>query len=122
MPQRTLERIRKSREKGIAYILVTIFLFVMFPIVGLAIDGGFAFVVRTRLSAAADAAALAAGRSVNLSSTVAAADAQATTAATAFFNANFPSGYLNTSTVASTRIITPTFTVNTDTSGAPTGV
>jgi hypothetical protein len=116
------ESTRKSREKGIAYVLVTIFMFAMVPIIGLAIDGGFAFVIRTRLSAAADAAALAAGRSVNLANTVAAADAQATTAATAFFNANFPSGYLNTNTLASTRVITPTFTVNTDSSGNPTGV
>jgi hypothetical protein len=122
MPKRTFESTRKSREKGIAVYLTIFFLLAMIPIVGLAIDGGFAFVIRTRLSAAADSAALAAGRGINLASTVAAAQAQATTQATSFFNANFPSGYMNTSTVASTRVITPTFTVNTDESGNPTGV
>jgi Flp pilus assembly protein TadG len=122
MQKRIFEARRKSREKGIAYILFTIFMFVLLPIIGLAIDGGYAFVIRTRLSAAADSAALAAGRGINLASTVTAAQAQATTQATNFFNANFPSGYMNTSTVASTRVITPTFTVNEDTSGHPTGV
>ncbi len=122
MPQRSIEGIRKSREKGIAVYLTAFFLLAMIPIVGLAVDGGLAFVVRARLSAAADSAALAAGRGINLAGTVAQAQAQATAQATAFFNANFPSGYLNTSTVPSTRIITPTFTVNTDSGGNQTGV
>src|SRR5580704_18998755 len=98
MPKRTFESIRKSREKGIAVYLTAFFLLLMIPIVGLAIDGGYAFVIRTRLSAAADSAALAAGRGINLSGTQAQANTQATTQATAFFNANFPSGYMNTST------------------------
>ena len=122
MPKRTFESIRKSREKGIAVYLTASFMMVMIPIVGLAIDGGYAFVIRTRLSAAADSSALAAGRGINLANTVALAQAQATSQATAFFNANFPSGYMNTSTVASTRVITPTFTESTDSSGNLTGV
>src|ERR1700677_46809 len=61
MPKRTFESIRKSREKGIAVYLTAFFLLVMIPIVGLAIDGGYAFVIRTRLSAAADSSALARG-------------------------------------------------------------
>jgi Flp pilus assembly protein TadG len=107
MPKRTFESIRKSRERGIAAYLTAIFMLVMIPIVGLAIDGGFAFVIRTRLSAAADASALAAGRGINLASTVAAAQAQATSQATAFFNANFPSGYMNTSTLAVPALLHP---------------
>jgi Flp pilus assembly protein TadG len=122
MPKRTFESIRKSKEKGIAVYLTASFMMVMIPIVGLAIDGGYAFVIRTRLSAAADSAALAAGRGINLANTVALAQAQATTQATAFFNSNFPSGYMNTSTVASTRVITPTFAESTDTGGNLTGV
>lgn len=119
MPQRTFESIRKSREKGIAVYITAFFMFLMIPIVGLAIDGGYAFVIRSRLSAAADAAALAAGRNVNLQDTQTNADTQATAAATNYFNANFPSGYMNTGT---TRTITPTFTVQTDSGGNPTGV
>src|ERR1700683_5120042 len=122
MPQRNIEATRKSREKGIAVYLTAFFLLAMIPIVGLAIDGGMAFVIRERLSGAADSAALAAGSGITRAASVTSAQAQATTQATAFFNANFPSGYMNTSTVASTRIITPTFTVGTDTGGNPTGV
>ena len=121
MPQRTFASIRKSKEKGIAVYLTAFFLLAMIPIVGLAIDGGFAFVIRTRLSAAGDAAALAAGRGINLSGTIAQAQTQATTQATNFFNANFPPGYMNTAT-GSTRVITPTFTVNLDANNNPTGV
>ncbi len=121
MPQRTFESIRRSREKGVAVYLTAFFMFVMIPVVGLAIDGGYAFVIRSRLSAAADAAALAGGRGINLQGTQAQANTQATTQATNYFNANFPSGYMNTAT-GSTRTITPTFTVNTDSGGHPTGV
>ena len=119
MPQRNFESIRKAKEKGIAVYLTAFFLLVLIPVVGLSIDGGFAFVIQSRLSAAADSAALAAGRGINLSGTQTQANTQATTQATNFFNSNFPSGYMNTST--SNRTITPTFTVNTDSSGNPTG-
>ena len=119
MPHTSFDSIRRAREKGIAVYLTAFFLMVLIPVVGLSIDGGYAFVIRSRLSAAADSAALAAGRGINLSGTQAQANTQATTQATNFFNADFPSGYMNTST--SNRTITPTFTVNKDGSGNPTG-
>ncbi len=119
MPPTSFDSIRKAKEKGIAVYLTAFFLLVMIPIVGLSIDGGYAFVIQSRLSAAADSAALAAGRGINLNGSVTAAKAQATTQATNFFTSDFPVGYMNTST--SNRTITPTFTVNTDSSGNPTG-
>ena len=75
--------------------------------IGLAVDSGTMYVIKGRLSSAVDAAALAAGRSVNLANTVAAASAAATATATQFFNANFPNGYLGTGTMS---LATPTFT------------
>ena len=119
MPQRSFESIRKAKEKGIAVYLTAFFMLVLIPIVGLSIDAGFAFVIQSRLSAAADSAALAAGRGVNLSGTQTAANTQATTQATNFFNSDFPSGYMNTSTTG--RTVTPTFTINVDSSNNPTG-
>ncbi len=119
MPQTTFERIRRSKERGIAVYLTAFFLLILIPVVGLAIDGGYAFVIQSRLSAAADSAALAAGRGINLSGTVQAAQTQATTQATTFFNADFPISYMNTLTT--NRVMTPTFTVNTDSGGNPTG-
>ena len=115
MNQKVTARAPRSRERGIATFIVAVSLMVLIPIVGLAVDGGVAFVVRTRLSAAMDSAALAAGRGINLSDTVANAQAQATTQATNFFNANFPPGYLNTDASTSNRTVTPTFTLSTDT-------
>jgi len=120
MLKRKSDSIRGSRQRGVAVIIVAVSMLALIPIVGLAIDGGMAFVVRTRLSAAMDAAALAAGRGINLDNTVALAQAQALTQATNFFNANFPPGYLNTETT--NRVLNATFTVNNGSNGKPNGV
>lgn len=114
--------IRTPRERGIAVLIVAVSMLVLIPVLGLAIDGGVAFVVRTRLSAAMDSAALAAGRGINLDSTVALAQAQAITQATNFFNANFPPGYLNTSSLAANRVLNVTFTLNNGSNGKPNGI
>jgi hypothetical protein len=108
---------RKSR----GFILLThcIMIFFTLGMVGLAVDAGTVYVIKGRLSSAVDAAALAAGRSVNLANTVAAATTAAQNTATQFFNANFQSGYLGTGTVSLT---TPTFTQEVDANGNPNGV
>jgi len=87
--------------------------------VGLAVDAGTMYVIKGRLSSAADAAALAAGRSVNLASSVAAASLAAQATATQFFNANFPSGYLGTGAM---NLTTPSFTQQLDSNGLPNGI
>ncbi len=124
MPQTYFESLRKRREKGIAVYLTAFFMMILIPVVGLSIDGGYAFVIQSRLQAAADGAALAAGRGLNFtgggSAGIAAANTQATTAANSFFAADFPVGYMNTLTTG--RTITPTFSVQTNSSGNPTGL
>lgn len=87
--------------------------------VGLAVDVGTIYMIKARLSAAVDAASLAAGRSVNLANSVDQAQTQATAAAHQFFNANFPAGFLNS---IGTPTVTPTFTQETDANGNPSGV
>jgi Flp pilus assembly protein TadG len=123
MPQTHFESLRKRREKGIAVYLTAFFMMILIPIVGLSIDGGYAFVIQSRLQAAADGAALAAGRGLNFtgggSAGITAANTQATTAANNFFTADFPVGYMNT--LSTSRTVTPTFTVQTNSSGNPTG-
>jgi Flp pilus assembly protein TadG len=108
---------RKSR----GFILLThaIMLFFTIAMVGLAVDAGTMYVIKGRLSSAVDAAALAAGRSVNLANTVSAASAAAQATATQFFNANFPNHYLGTGAV---NLTTPTFTQETDSFGNPNGI
>src|SRR5271166_180357 len=109
---------RDPQRRGFIILTHALMLFVTIAMIGLAVDAGTMYVIKGRLSSAVDAAALAAGRSVNLANTVAAASAAATTTATQFFNANFPNGYLGTGTM---NLSTPTFTQETDANGNPTG-
>jgi len=117
----------RLRQKGIATMLTAMILVMLIPVVGLAIDGGMAYIVMTRLSAAADSSALAAARGLNGGATVAAAQAQATTLATNFFNGNFPPGYLNTDSTGANRTVSAAFTLGTGSvanggNGVPNGV
>jgi Flp pilus assembly protein TadG len=94
-------------------------LFMIIGCVGLAVDVGTIFMVKARLSAAADAAALAAGRSVNLASTLTEAQSNAVTTANQFFTANFPNGYFNT---IGAPTVTPTLAEENDVNGNADGI
>jgi Flp pilus assembly protein TadG len=94
-PSQHLTRGTRASERGAALILFSLLLlFVLLPLMGLAFDTGMAYFIRSRLIAAADAAALAGGRSLNVGMDPAAQFANAKAIATQYFNANFPSGYL----------------------------
>lgn len=98
----TNTRTRRSRQSGMAVMVTAISLLFLIPLVGLAIDGGLAFIVKARMGAALDSAALAAGRGLTTGTTQSAAASSGTTAALDFFSGNFPPGYLNTSYVNQT--------------------
>lgn len=102
-----------------AIIFYATMLFFVIGCVGLAVDVGTIYMIKARLSAAADAAALAAGRSVNLTTTLQAAQTAAVTTADQFFSANFPNGYFNTN---GSPTVTPALTQETDSNGNPNGV
>ena len=110
---------RRVQQQGIMVMIMAIMMSMIIPIIGLAIDAGALYVVRGRLSAAVDAAALAAGRSVNLANTVSAATSAAQTTAQQFFSANFPNGYMGT---VGTPTVTTTFTQQTDSFGNVNGI
>lgn len=86
--------------KGQAIILIAISILVLLALAGLAVDVGMAYGVKAKLNAAVDAAALAAGR------VVAQGSSAASTQATNYFNANYPSSLLG-ATVTS-LVTTPT--------------
>jgi Mg-chelatase subunit ChlD len=88
--------------------------------IGLAVDVGTIYMIKARLSAAVDAAALAAGRSVNLANSLGAAQTAAVTTADQFFAANFPTGYFNTGPSAPT--VTPTLSEENASNGTPDGI
>jgi Flp pilus assembly protein TadG len=111
---------RNRRERGMALMITAIAMLFVVPFVGLSIDAGLAYVVRGRLSAALDSAALAAGRGLNLGTDIPTAQSSAITAATNFFNANFPPGYMGTDPAA--RTINATFNMRTDSNGNPDGI
>jgi Flp pilus assembly protein TadG len=111
--------VRKPGERGVIIFIVGIMMFLTVGTVGLAVDGGLAYLVKARVMASVDSAALGAARGLNLGTDEAAARAAATAAATRFFNANFPANYMGTDPALTT--ITPTFTLL-QTNGSPNGV
>jgi Flp pilus assembly protein TadG len=114
---RQFSGIRKN-QRGVALILNMLMLTVTVGMVGLAVDVGTLYIIKSRLSSAVDAAALAAGRSVNAANTVTQANTQATAMANQFFTANFPNGFMNT---LGTPTLTPSFVQQTGASGTPNG-
>jgi Flp pilus assembly protein TadG len=111
--------VRHSGERGFAILFYATMLFFVIGCVGLAVDVGTIYMIKARLSAAADAAALAAGRSVNLALTLDEAQANAVTTANQFFTTNFPNGYFNT---IGSPTVTPALSQETDSNGNPNGV
>lgn len=92
-------------RKGFSLLMMLAMAAVLFPVVGLSIDVGIMYVVKTKLSAAADAAVLAGARSLNVGTSISAQSDNATAVTQDYFNANFPSGYmLSTSSSISTTV------------------
>jgi Flp pilus assembly protein TadG len=78
----------RTHERGIALVYVTAALVTLLLVTGLAVDLGRAYVVRSNLATAVDAAALAAARYVGQG------QGQARVEAKRMFDVNFPAGYL----------------------------
>src|SRR6267378_166060 len=108
----------RSRQKGITVILLSMMIgTVIVPMVGLAIDGSILFMIKAKLQAAVDAAALAGGRSLSVGLNIATQTASCTAATQAYLNANFPNGWFGTTSptvtvsIAQTAFKTRTVTV-----------
>ncbi|MGA3043020.1 MAG: vWA domain-containing protein [Bryobacteraceae bacterium] len=103
---------RLQRSRGFAIVLTTLTLSITLPLVGLGIDVGTLYLVKSKLAAAADAAALAGTRALSQGATEADQEASATSAAQAFFAGNYPTGYWNTNGAAATAAIDSTSAPN----------
>jgi len=90
--------------KGQVIVIFALSLVVLVGMVGLAIDSGRAYGVKAKLSAAVDAAAIAAARGLTVGATDNDRILNAKAAAQKFFNGNFPSNYLG---VTSTTLNIP---------------
>ncbi len=100
---------KQKSERGAALLLFTLMLvIVVLPMIGLSIDGGVAYFAHARLTAAADAAALAGARSLNVGADLTSQIGNATNIAQQYFSANFPPGLMNsTNAKASVSIPIP---------------
>ncbi|MGC4048749.1 MAG: VWA domain-containing protein [Paludibaculum sp.] len=94
--QKTRSRRWTARQKGIFLPLTAVLLAVLIPIVGLAVDAGVLFVLKTMISASADAAAIAAARNLSVGLTIGEQTAAAQQRAIDFFNANLKAGSFGT--------------------------
>lgn len=83
-----------QRQGGAVAVMVALCMLVLLAVVGLVVDGGLAYLVKARLNAAVDAAALAGARAVPDGNTQAEQIASAQQAAADFFAANIPSNYM----------------------------
>jgi Flp pilus assembly protein TadG len=78
----------------------------MLAAVGLAIDSGIGYMMKAKLDAAADGAAIAAGQAVTRGSDQATQITNAKNAANAFFAANYPAGFLGSTATLSSPSVT----------------
>lgn len=95
MPKPAPQSLR--RQRGAIALMVAFCMVLILSIVGLVIDGGAAYMIKARLNAAVDAAALAGARAVPLGNNQAEQRANAQAAAANFFNANMPTRYMSAS-------------------------
>lgn len=105
---RTCRTCRKERQRGQITLIAAALMIGLVGVVGLGIDGGMAYMTKARLNAAVDSAAVAAARAVTNGTTQAEQTAAARQAATDFFNANYPAGYLR----GTPSLNTPSVTFN----------
>jgi Flp pilus assembly protein TadG len=92
-------------ERGFALVYTAVFMTGMLLFTGLAVDGGRAYIVKQQLTKAVDGAALAAARNLN--------SGNPRTEARNVFRANFPAGYMGTTTTDPT-VASDFFNVTTD--------
>src|SRR5450432_2284722 len=87
---------RKSRNKGIAVLLTAVSIVGAVAVVGLAVDVGMMYAIKTKLSASVDAAALAGARALGQGG-----GSGASSASTAYFNANMTPNYMLAQSISS---------------------
>lgn len=89
---------RNKRRKGVVLLMTSLMLlFIVIPIVGLAIDGGIMFTVKAKLQTATDGAALSAARSLSRGLSLAAQQESAHDTAVRYFHANVRPGWMGLS-------------------------
>jgi len=105
------KRLNPRSERGIALAYTAVLLAVLLIFTGLAVDSGRAYVVKAQLTKAVDGAALAAARNLN--------SGNPRQEAVNIFKANYPGGFMGTTSVTDPASDPGFFTLTTD---ATTGI
>ncbi|MBL0158419.1 MAG: VWA domain-containing protein [Bryobacterales bacterium] len=106
---RNLQRTRPATKRtGVALLTTTLAVLVFGPMIGLAIDVGILYLLKARLSQAADAACLAGARSLSRAANIADQRAMAIAVTEKFFDVNFPGGYFGTRNMQRTPTVDET--------------
>lgn len=95
-----------------AIVLTTLSMSLILPLMGLGFDVSTLYLIRSKLSAAADSAALAGARALAQGANASAQEANAISTAQTFFSANFPTGYWRSTGSAATVAVDDTSTAN----------
>jgi len=82
-------------------------LFIVIPVVGLAIDAGILYAVKAKLQTAVDGAALGAARSLSRGLDLASQQTSATSTAVRWYHANFPTSWMGVATVNDPTVTFP---------------
>src|SRR5579862_3884414 len=94
-------RMGRRGERGFVLTLYTLMmLFVIVPMVGLAIDSGIMYMIKGKLQTAVDGAALGAARNLSANVSIANQESTAGAAGIANYHANFPSNWMGVTTVS----------------------
>jgi hypothetical protein len=83
-------------------------LFIIIPMVGLAIDAGIMYTIKAKLQGAVDGASLGAARSLNRGQDLTSQQTAANDTATRYYHANFPANWMGVTTVNDPTITWPT--------------
>jgi len=121
LPRRFPRNVR--RQRGAIAIMVAVTMLVLLAVIGLVVDGGLAYLVKARLNAAVDSAALAGARAVTNGANSAEQAANARAAAQLYFDANIPPTLLSAAPKLTTNVTFNAGTAIIDTSAtAPMSV
>jgi Flp pilus assembly protein TadG len=91
---------KRNRRGFIIHMYTFMMLFIIIPMVGLAIDAGILYTIKGKLQTAVDGAALGAARSLNRGQDIPSQEDKATDAAKRYYHANFPANWMGVATVA----------------------
>jgi hypothetical protein len=98
----------RKRERGFVTLIWTcMMLFIIMPAVGLAIDAGVMYVIKSKLQTAVDGAALGAARSLSRGQDIPSQQTSATDTAKRYFHANFPNHWMGVTPVNDPTVTWP---------------